>query len=261
MARIYPLFSSSSGNSSFIGNKNGGILIDAGVSCKRLCLALMQNEIPIEAVKAIFVTHDHCDHISGLKVLTKNFKIPVFASPKTTEWLCDRGHISSEINEMQVGASVDVAGFEISSFKTPHDAVESVGYKILTPDGKKMCHCTDLGHIAPIVAENLKGSDLVLLEANYDERMLRVGPYPISLKQRIVSPEGHLSNTASARQVKELVEKGTTRIILGHLSQENNTPQIVQNTICRELGSEMVSNRDFLMYIAPVENQGLAVAF
>ena len=91
--------------------------------------------------------------------------------------------------------------------------------------------------------------------------MLRVGPYPISLKQRIVSPEGHLSNTASARQVKELVEKGTTRIILGHLSQENNTPQIAMNTVCRELGTEMVPNRDFLMYIAPVENQGLAVAF
>ncbi len=261
MARIYPLFSSSSGNCSFIGSKSGGILIDAGVSCKRLCTALVQNEIPVEAVRAIFVTHDHSDHIAGLKVFTKNFNIPVYSSPKTADWLCGRGHVLYQINEMQVGATVEAGGFSVSSFKTPHDAVESVGYKITTPDGKTMCYCTDLGHITPIVAQNLQGCDLVLLESNYDERMLRVGPYPFSLKQRIISPDGHLSNTVSAKQVKALVEGGTTRIVLGHLSQENNTPQIAQNTVCRELGTDIVPNRDFLMYIAPVEGNGLAVAF
>lgn len=261
MSRIYPLFSSSSGNSSFIGTPDGGILIDAGVSCKKLVGALIQNDIPPEAVKAIFVTHDHSDHIAGLRVFTKAHKVPVYASPKTLDWLIKKDHISSSGECMEVGGEVNVWGFSVKSFKTPHDAVESVGYRVTAPDGKVMCLCTDLGHITDEIESGLLGCDLVLLESNYDERMLRTGPYPFPLKQRIASKDGHLSNVASSKEVRKLIENGTTRIILGHLSRENNTPQIAENTLMRELGEDFKRGSDYLFYIAPIETAGMAVTF
>ncbi len=261
MARVYPLFSSSSGNSYYIGTQTEGILIDAGVSCKRLTGALLQNDIRPEAVKAIFITHDHSDHIAGLRVFTKTYRTPVFASPKTLEFLERSGHISACCEPMDVGGETAVGDFCVTSFRTPHDAVESVGYKIKTPDGKSMCICTDLGHITDEVERSLGGCELVVLESNYDERMLRTGPYPYVLKQRIASSDGHLSNAESSREVRRLISGGTTRIILGHLSRENNTPQIAANTLSRELGADFKENRDYLFYIAPVETRGMAVTF
>lgn len=261
MARVYPLFSSSSGNSCFVGSPSGGILIDAGTNCKRLTSALLLNGIPQEAVKAVFITHDHTDHISALRVFTKTYRAPVYAAPQTLKWLCENNCISSSANAVEIGEETAVGDFLVSSFKTPHDAVESVGYKITFPDGKTACICTDLGHITDQIDKTLMGSDLVLLESNYDERMLRTGPYPYYLKQRIASSDGHLSNCDSSKEVRRLIESGTTRIILGHLSRENNTPQIAENTLMRELGCDMVRNRDYLLYIAPVETNGLAVTF
>lgn len=259
---MYPLFSSSSGNSSFVGTPTEGILIDAGVSCKRITDALLQNGISASAVKAVFITHDHCDHIAGLRVFTKNFNVPVYASTKTYEQLDRTGCISSCGGEaMEVGSEKVVGGFSVKSFATPHDALQSVGYKISTPDGKTISICTDLGHVTQEVEDNLLGCDLVLLEANYDERMLRSGPYPFVLKQRIASADGHLSNVASAHEVRKIVESGTTRIILGHLSKNNNTPHIVENTMARELCDDYKPNKDFLMYIAPPESKGMVVTF
>lgn len=261
MARIYPLYSSSSGNSSFIGSPSGGILIDAGLNCKRLSAALAQNDIPAEAVKAIFITHDHSDHVSALKVFTKSHRVPVYAAPATMKWLTEGGYINSVGECMEIGSQMVVGDFCVTSFKTPHDAVQSVGYKISTPDGKKMAVCTDLGCVTDEVHENLVGCDLVLLESNYDERMLRTGSYPYVLKQRIASRDGHLSNTASSHEIKRLIASGTTRIILGHLSRENNTPQIAENTLMRELGSDFTRNRDYILNIAPIETVGMAVTF
>lgn len=261
MARIYPLFSSSSGNSEFIGTPSGGILIDAGVSCKRLVWALRQNDIPPEAVKAVFITHDHSDHISGLRVFTKSFPVPVYAAPKTVEYLADNGHIDPKAEAIAISDSAFTEGYSVTAFHTPHDAVESVGYKIHTPDGKVLCVCTDLGRITEDIDSLLLGSDLVLLESNYDQSMLRNGPYPPLLKKRISSDFGHLSNVDSAREVRKLIESGTRRIILGHLSQHNNTPRVAQNTLLRELGGDFAENRDYLLTIAPVETTGLGVVF
>lgn len=261
MARIYPLFSSSSGNAHFIGTPTGGILIDAGVSCKKLASALLLNGIRPEAVRAVFVTHDHSDHIKGLSVFAKTYKVPVYSSAVTLESLADSGNICPDADARDIGLGAEVGGYYVTSFKTPHDAAGSIGYKIHTPDGKTCCVCTDLGCVTDEIDRELLGSDLVLLESNYDESMLRTGPYPYYLKVRIASDHGHLSNTDSSREVKRLISHGTRKIILGHLSRENNTPHIAENTLLRTLSGEYVRNRDYMLTIAPIETQGLGVVF
>lgn len=258
MARIYPLFSSSKGNSTYIGSKNAGILVDAGVTYKRLLEGFSRSGLDFSAVQAIFITHNHIDHIKGLSVLTKNWDIPIYAQEKTLKYLVDNEMIYSSAHEMN--GAVTVGGMEISCFCTPHDTEQSCGYRIHTEDGKKCAVCTDLGEVTSDVAENLNGCDLVLLESNYDENMLRNGPYPYTLKKRISSAHGHLSNNACGEQAKMLISGGTTRIILGHLSQENNTPAIADRTVEQSL-SGFTRNRDYLLEVAPVETIGKCMVF
>lgn len=261
MARIYPLFSSSSGNSHFIGTPDCGILIDAGVSCRRLVAALRLNGIHPEAVRAVFITHDHSDHIGGLKTFESCFGAPVYASRVTLEKLLEKELLPADCAYGESDGGVETDGFYVTSYKTPHDTDGSVGYKIHTPDGKTCCVCTDLGHVTKEIHSELCGSDLVLIEANYDESMLRNGGYPYILKRRIASDFGHLSNSDSSREVRALIESGTRRIILGHLSRENNTPIVAESTLMRTLGGDFVRNRDYLLSIAPVETKGLEVVF
>lgn len=261
LTKVYPLFSSSSGNSTYIGDENSGILIDAGVSCKKLCEGLAQNDILPEAVKGVFITHEHSDHIKGLKVFTSKRKVPVFASSATLDYLCENDCVASGCRLVPVDScDVEISGSVISSFSTPHDAAGSVGYTLSTSSGKKIAVATDIGEITPEIDRALTGCELVLLESNYDEVMLKNGKYPYSLKQRIMSKFGHLCNSDSSAFAKKLIAKGTTRIILGHLSRENNTPTVAENTLLRTLGSEIVRNRDYILEIAPVETKGLAVA-
>lgn len=261
MSLIYPLFSSSSGNSCFIGSSEAGILIDAGTSCRRLVSALKTCGIEPEAVKAVFITHDHSDHIGALKIFTKNYPVPVYGSKGTVTYLENAGIIADGPRNVVDEKGSEVAGFYVRAFHTPHDAMESVFYKINTPDGKTACVCTDLGYVPDEIDAELLGSDLVLLESNYDENMLKTGPYPYSLKVRIASELGHLSNTDSAREVRRLIQNGTTRIILGHLSRHNNTPSVAERTLLKTLGSEFVRNRDYILNIAPVETCGMGMSF
>ncbi len=259
MARIYPLFSSSRGNSTYIGNETVGFLIDCGVSYRRLTAALTLNRIPISAVKAVFITHEHSDHVSGLKMLTKNTSAAVYGNKRTLQRLCDGDKIAphSVLIDMN-GRKVACVDYEISSFNTPHDAINSCGYKIRTPEGFDIAVCTDLGHVTDEVRENLLGCKMVLLESNYDENMLRHGPYPLYLKQRILSPIGHLSNDDCGEFAAELVENGATHILLGHLSQENNRPDTADKTVQQHLG-KFARGKDYIMGVAPVETAGGAV--
>jgi phosphoribosyl 1,2-cyclic phosphodiesterase len=156
--------------------------------------------------------------------------------------------------------SISAAGMEIRCFNTPHDTIQSCGYRIHTQDDKYCAVCTDLGHITEEVDNALLGCRLVLLESNYDENMLRTGGYPLYLKQRILSDNGHLSNTDCAAQVERLIENGTTHFILGHLSQDNNRPEIADSTVQNSL-SRYVRGKDYLLGVAPVETQGGAVIF
>lgn len=256
MARVYPLFSSSKGNATFVGSPSSGILIDAGVSCKRLSEGLEICGINASAVKAIFITHEHSDHVSGLNVFSKKYNIPVFAQEKTLEGLIRDNRISSNVKASVVTQQgVEIDGMFVKCFSTPHDTEQSCGYRITMPDDKVISICTDLGNITSEVENNLYGSDLVLLESNYDEGMLKNGSYPYYLKKRILSDRGHLANNVCAKMVRKLLEKGTTRVILGHLSQENNTPTVAENTVLNELEG-FCRNKDYILSVAPIATSG-----
>lgn len=258
MAKVAPVCSSSKGNSVFVGDSTSGVLIDAGCSFKALKEGLALCGIPFEAVKAVLVTHEHIDHTKALGQITKRTDVPVYASYGTAEMLFKEKlveqtaviHPLSEIGNVPVD-------MDIGFFHTPHDAAESVGYTLRFGEHKIAC-CTDLGYVTDEVRDNLLGCDTVYIEANYDPKLLSINPkYPSYLKTRISGDRGHLSNMSSAELCKELVEKGARRLILGHLSQENNTPKMAYDCVESRLkSSEMLCGVDYTLDVAPVVTQG-----
>ena len=258
MARICPLFSGSSGNSYFVGSADAGILIDIGRSAKQIQEMLSACDIPIGAIKAIFLTHEHMDHIKGLRVFTSKYKIPVFSSQGTLQALEESQQLNSDVPaELVDSRGIECAGMWISSFPTLHDCAEGIGFHITTADDRTLSFATDLGCMTEQVYHNLAGSDFVVLESNHDVGMLQSGGYPYYLKRRILSPQGHLSNSACAQELPDLVRQGTTRILLAHLSRENNIPQLAyQTALCSLLEQGMKAGEDFLLQVSPVENSG-----
>lgn len=231
MARFCPLFSSSSGNCTYIGGASGGILIDVGVSAKRTAEALKSIDVDINSIGAIFVTHEHSDHISGLRVFAGAHGIEVYTSQGTLEALDEMNVLTSKYSASIIpAAGVEVCGMNIRAFSTSHDSRQSVGYVIMTADGRRITVATDTGVITDETMAGFYGSDLVMIESNHDVAMLENGPYPYYLKRRILSKRGHLSNDGCAEAVKALLQSGTTRFILGHLSKENNFPRLAYQT-------------------------------
>lgn len=227
MARFCPLFSGSSGNCTYVGTAKEGVLVDAGVSAKRICEALSDRNIDVSGIKAVFVTHEHSDHIKGIAVLTKKLGIPIAASSETLTAVIKCANLPSGVRliEMDKGA-LDTAGIEAHRFATRHDCAGSSGYYFLLPHGQKISVCTDLGIVTDEVRQGITSSDIVLIESNHDLKMLKNGPYPPLLKMRIMSDDGHLSNGACAAELSKLLESGTTRFVLGHISQHNNLPEL-----------------------------------
>jgi phosphoribosyl 1,2-cyclic phosphodiesterase len=264
MARFCPLFSGSSGNSYYIGSATEGILIDAGRSSKQLCGMLDRCGISVSAIRAVFVTHEHSDHVSGLRVFASRFRLPVFASAGTLEELDAMGCLSPKFEADVIGeGGMECAGMYLRPFRTPHDSAESVGYRIELHDGRTAAVCTDLGCMPAGVREELSGTDLVVLESNHDVGMLQNGPYPYPLKRRILSETGHLSNAACAEELCGFASSGTTRFVLAHLSAENNTPELAyQTSVCSLTLSGLKQDVDYQLYVAPRENsEGSIILF
>ncbi len=260
MARIYPLFSSSRGNATYIGTPECGILIDAGVSFRRLSLAMERSGLPLSGIRAVFVTHDHSDHICGLHTLTANLQVPVYSQEKTLRNLIDRDQIAPNATLREIHEQVAVCDLQVSAFDTPHDTDQSCGYRVQLSDGRTCAVCTDLGHVTKTVEQALTGCDLVLLEANYDPQMLRNGRYPPNVKARIASGSGHLSNPDSADEAAKLIRSGTTRLVLGHLSQDNNRPAVAEQAVVGGLAG-FIRGRDYLLEIAAPETDGRMIVF
>lgn len=260
MARIFPICSSSSANSTFIGTKGHGILIDAGCSFRALKNSLELIDTPLSGIEALFITHEHIDHIKGLLQLTKHTKIPIFASPGTIQQLRRevRETIPEEIRLYDIiHEPYQSADFGVTAFHTPHDTPESVGY-VVNYAGRKIAVCTDLGKITSEVEKSVLGCDAVLLESNYDPAMLAKNlNYSADLKRRIAGDKGHLSNNAAAEFAGKLVESGATRLILGHLSRENNTPATAEKCTEEYLHRRgMRRERDYILETAPVMTLG-----
>ena len=256
MARFCPLFSGSSGNSYYIGTATDGILIDAGRSAKQMDAMLARCGIADGAVKAVFVTHEHIDHVKGLRVFASRHRIPVYTSRGTLLALEGMGCLDPRFCADVIGAEgMECAGLVITPFHTPHDCAEGVGYRVTLHDGRVVAVSTDLGVMTEEVRTQLSGADLVVLESNHDVGMLQNGPYPYPLKRRILSETGHLSNLACSAELCGLVGAGTTRFVLAHLSAENNTPELAYETaLCSLRLSGYRQGTDFELYVAPREN-------
>lgn len=257
MARFCSLFSGSSGNSCFIGTKESGVLVDAGVPAGRIIKALALRGIPPESIKAIFITHEHSDHIKGLSVLSKKLGVPIAASAKTLNAVINSVNLPAGSKLIEIDKNeVEAAGIVARRFPTSHDCEGSSGYSFILPYGQKISVCTDLGTVTDEVRQGIRGSDLVLIESNHDLKMLKNGPYPPMLKIRIMSDSGHLSNNACAAELPALLNSGTTRFILGHLSLHNNLPQLAHNAAADSLISAGAhEDEDYILKIAG-ENGG-----
>lgn len=220
------LFSSSKGNCTYIRSGRDEFLIDAGVSAKRIADALVNIGTDIKRISAIFVTHEHIDHIKGLAVISKKYAIPVYAP-----YLCARyiktnfPDVSPFLCENNPGNTVTLLDTSVTAYATPHDSQGSVCFRITTQNGV-IGYATDIGHVSDQVWDALCGADSVVIESNHDLELLNSGPYPRALKNRILSDYGHLSNCDCGQLLCRLVHSGTKRVVLAHLSEENNRPPL-----------------------------------
>lgn len=252
MIKFCSLYSGSSGNCLFLRAGNTKILIDAGLSAKRIITALASiGEKPSE-ISAILITHEHSDHIKGAGILSRKLDVPVYANSNT--WEAMRNMLGPVKEEHTVcfttNCEFDIGAITVRPFQTPHDAAESVGFNFFA-ENKKVTVATDIGHMNLELLKNLESSDLLLLESNHDVQMLRAGPYPWHLKKRIEGDHGHLSNEMAAKLIAYMAEKGANKFLLGHLSRENNFPELAYQTTYNALAEKsIVAGSDVMLEVA-----------
>lgn len=232
MISFCTLYSSSKGNSIYVSDGKTNILIDAGVSASKITASLSEIGVSPKDIDGIFVTHEHSDHVAGIGVLTRKYSIPVYANHATFDAFANGPYSPSTIcmRPFVTGMDVKVGSMVVRPFGTPHDSMESVGYTI-TIDGRKLAVATDTGCVTKSMLNALAGSEAVVIEANHDVDMLRSGMYPYPLKKRILSDSGHLCNENCAWLATQLALWGTKHIVLGHLSENNNTPEKAYNAV------------------------------
>ncbi len=237
MVKVSVLASSSSGNSTVVATERTRLLIDAGLSRRETFERLTASGIAPDSLTAILITHEHSDHISGLAAIAKKLDIPVYVSRLTAPALFENSEdwsgdawsngYTPKLELFAAGSSFTVGDIDVTSFTIPHDAADPVGFS-LRAEGIKISIATDLGYMPESIRFHLRGSDVLLLEANHDIEMLKVGPYPWALKQRIMGRNGHLSNEVACNFIRDDLDTSTSTLILGHLSAQNNHPEIIR---------------------------------
>jgi phosphoribosyl 1,2-cyclic phosphodiesterase len=220
------LASSSSGNSTFIRTEKTRILVDAGLSRRDVLARLAMINEDAEKLDAILITHEHSDHVSGLVALARLLNVPIFITRLTANSI-PWGDFTPTLDSFGAGTRFSVGDIEVNSFTVPHDAIDPVGF-CFEAEGIKVGLVTDLGYITDSIRFHLRATDLLILESNHDVEMLRIGPYPWSVRQRIMGRMGHLSNDATCDFLKKDLDSRTSTLVLGHLSEHNNHPATVR---------------------------------
>ena len=236
--KICILASSSAGNSLFLGTERTRILIDAGISRRELAKRLAAIGEDAAQLDAVLLTHEHCDHTCGLSTLVKlsGGRLPVYLTRSTAPCL-EWGEVRPVLETFQAGCGFTIGDFDVASFTIPHDAADPVGYT-LRAQGVKVALATDLGYLPDSLRVHFRDTDVLVLESNHDLEMLRVGPYPWSVKQRVMSRRGHLSNEVAAGFIRQELDTRVSTLILGHISEHNNHPELV-----RKMGIEALTGR------------------
>jgi len=264
--KLYSIASGSSGNCICVGHGDTHVLIDVGISKKRVEEGLTDKDINPKDIGGILITHEHSDHISGLGVLSRKYNIPIYGTQETMDYVrfqCSNisggkgslGVIDPELfHEIEPDKSFDIGQLQINPFNIHHDAVHPVGYRI-EADDKKVAVATDMGHFDDYIIGNLLDLDAILIEANHDIRMLETGPYPYPLKRRILGDKGHLCNEMCGRLLDKILNDKMKMIALGHLSKENNYPYLAYESVRSEinLSDSPFKADDFNMEVAKRE--------
>jgi phosphoribosyl 1,2-cyclic phosphodiesterase len=236
MFKFYSLYSGSSGNCLLVETSNTKVLIDAGESAKKISSALSSIDIDPLDINAILVTHEHSDHVKGLGTFSKKYNIPVYANSKTWDAMEEQSvKISSDnIKKFTIEENFEIGDLKIHPFKIPHDAANPCGFNIFS-DNRKISIATDIGHMTSNIIHKLEDSSFILLESNYDPNILKCSSYPYLLKKRIAGPNGHLPNEEAGKTISFLANSGLESVMLGHLSKENNFPELAYKTVVDEL--------------------------
>ena len=236
MFNFCSLYSGSSGNSLFVESENTKLLVDAGVSSKKIETALTNLEIDPSSINGILITHEHSDHVQGLGTFAKKFNLPVYVNQKTLDAMPNQKDKISEknIKIIKNEEKFEIGDLKIKPFSIPHDAANPCGFNIIH-DNKKISIATDIGHMTNGIIKNLEDSIFIMLEANYDPEVLKFSKYPYILKSRIAGPTGHLPNEMAGKTIAHLLNSGLQQAILGHLSKESNFPELAYKTVIDEV--------------------------
>ena len=235
MLTVHILASGSEGNCLLVSAGGTHLLVDAGISARRICGALQALALSPADISGVLLTHEHTDHICGVATLTKQHRLPLYASRGTAEALCRKSScVSDVLRVIPRAGAFNIGNAQITVFPTSHDATESIDFRV-DHDGASIGILTDTGVVTPEAEQALQGVGLLVLESNHDEEWLLSGPYPYYLKQRILGARGHLSNAAAGAFARRLAEGGTRQFVLAHLSRENNTPERARQTLERAL--------------------------
>lgn len=262
MLKFCSLYSGSTGNSLFVESDNSKLLIDSGVSAKKIEDGLNSIGVNITDIDAILVTHEHSDHVQSLGTVSKKFNIPVYANRETWDAMPNQKDKidANNIKYYNANENFEVGDFVIHPFSIPHDAVNPCGFNFFC-DNKKFSIATDLGHMTSNIMDCLEGSSFLCLEANYDPEVLKCSKYPYILKTRIAGPNGHLSNNLAGKTIAHLINCGLENVILGHLSKENNFPELALSTVLEELAVNNYNSDSVGLSVASrdIPSKGVAI--